>query len=112
MGDAFRLDEGLEVGLDGRMKATLVCAVLLPFSVLASEKLDFSPRDSEEQLPKAMHSAMKVLPTVTVGQSSAEIVGRDNRALQAAVDYIANLGGGTVEVGPGEYVMNDSLHLR
>jgi len=28
------------------------------------------------------------------------------------VDYVANLGGGTVEIGPGEYLMRDSLHLR
>ena len=30
---------------------------------------------------------------VTVGQSDADILGRDNRALQAAVDYVFNLGG-------------------
>ena len=32
--------------------------------------------------------------------------------LQAAVDYVAALGGGTVEIGAGEYLMGDSLHLR
>jgi len=59
-----------------------------------------------------MHSEMKSLPQITVGQASADITGTDNRALQAAVDYIANLGGGGVHIGPGEYLMNDSLHLR
>ncbi len=49
---------------------------------------------------------------VTVGHANADIVGRDNRALQAAVDYVAGLGGGVVEIGPGEYLMRDSLHLR
>ncbi len=49
---------------------------------------------------------------ITVGQQDADIVGRDNRVLQAAVDYVGNLGGGTVEVGPGEYLMRDSLHMR
>ena len=49
---------------------------------------------------------------VTVGLRDADIVGTDNRALQAAVDYVANLGGGVVNVGPGEYLMRDSLHLR
>jgi parallel beta-helix repeat protein len=49
---------------------------------------------------------------ITVGQADADIVGRDNRALQAAVDYVGNLGGGTVLIGPGEYLMRDSLHLR
>jgi parallel beta-helix repeat protein len=55
---------------------------------------------------------MKVLPSIKVGRSNAEIIGVDNRALQAAVDYIAALGGGTVEICPGEYLMRDSLHLR
>lgn len=49
---------------------------------------------------------------VTVGLRDADIVGNDNRALQAAVDYVGNLGGGVVEIGPGEYLMRDSLHLR
>lgn len=51
-------------------------------------------------------------PTVTAGPADADIAGNDNRALQAAVDYIAGLGGGTVEIGPGTYTMRDSLHLR
>ncbi|MBE0542514.1 MAG: right-handed parallel beta-helix repeat-containing protein [Verrucomicrobia bacterium] len=49
---------------------------------------------------------------ITVGVQAADIIGRDNRALQAAVDYVANLGGGVVVIGPGEYLMRDSLHLR
>jgi len=49
---------------------------------------------------------------VTVGLRDAAIVGSDHRALQAAVDYVGGLGGGVVEVGPGEYLMRDSLHLR
>lgn len=73
---------------------------------------DFSPRPDEQQLPKAMHSEMKELPSITVGRQNADITGCDNRALQAAVDYIAGLGGGMVQIGEGRYVMYDSLHLR
>lgn len=72
----------------------------------------FAPLPSERQLPKRMHSQMRDLPRITVGQANADITGTDNRALQAAVEYIAALGGGTVEIGPGTYVMRDSLHLR
>lgn len=49
---------------------------------------------------------------VTVGVRDADIIGNDNRALQGAVDYVGNLGGGVVEIGPGEFLMRDSLHLR
>jgi len=73
---------------------------------------DFSPKPQEQQLPRAMHSQMKELPTITVGLENAALIGSDNRVLQAAVDYIAGLGGGTVEIGPGQYIMHDSLHLR
>jgi len=69
-------------------------------------------RSNEEQLPFAMHSKMEHLPRISVGWKDADLIGTDNRALQAAVDYIAALGGGTVEIGPGEYLMCDSLHLR
>jgi hypothetical protein len=87
----------------------LVCAGIL---VVAETQRDFSPGPDEQQLPKAMHSAMKELPSITVGKENADITGNDNRALQAAVDYIAGLGGGTVRVGEGRYIMYDSLHLR
>lgn len=49
---------------------------------------------------------------ISVGLRDADIIGADNRALQAAVDYVGNLGGGVVEIGPGEFLMRDSLHLR
>jgi parallel beta-helix repeat protein len=82
-----------------------------PFAA-AAEKKEFSPRADEQQLPRAMHSKMKERPTITIGLHDADIVGGDNRALQAAVDYVAGLGGGNVEIGAGEFVMHDSLHLR
>ena len=59
-----------------------------------------------------MHSEMSERPTITVGRAGADLIGADNRALQAAVDYVAGLGGGVVEIGEGEYLMRDSLHLR
>jgi parallel beta-helix repeat protein len=55
---------------------------------------------------------MQDLPVVRVGPTQGDVIGADNCALQAAVDYVAALGGGVVEIGPGEYHMRDSLHLR
>jgi hypothetical protein len=90
----------------------LTIAILSVASGRAQEEPDFSPQSQEQQLPRAMHAAMQTLPTITVGTQDADIVGQDHRALQAAVDYIASLGGGVVEIGPGEFLMSDSLHLR
>jgi polygalacturonase len=72
----------------------------------------FAPPADEQQLPRSMHSRMSELPSISVGPAEADIIGSDNRALQAAVDYISGLGGGTVQVRAGEFVMRDSLHLR
>lgn len=49
---------------------------------------------------------------VTVGPSGADFEGRTHRAIQAAVEYVAALGGGTVEVLPGTYRMGNAVHLR
>jgi polygalacturonase len=87
---------------------------VLALSVVAAgaQSPDLSPPADEQQLPRAMHSKMKERAKITVGLRDADIIGADNRALQAAVDYVAGLGGGVVEIGPGEFTMRDSLHLR
>jgi hypothetical protein len=94
------------------MKTCLIYSLVLVTVVSLAEEVDFSPQPDERQLPKRMHSKMSELPTISVGQSEGDLVGKDNRVLQAAVQYVAGLGGGVVRIGPGVYEMNDSLHLR
>jgi nitrous oxidase accessory protein NosD len=50
--------------------------------------------------------------TVTVGPAKADLVGTDHRVLQAAVDYAASLGGGTVRILPGTYRLRNAVYLR
>jgi polygalacturonase len=88
-----------------------VLAVLATTDGVVAQE-DFSPPADERQAPYAMHSEMTELPRIAVGVDAGDLRGNDNRVLQAAVDYVAALGGGLVEVGPGEYLMRDSLHLR
>ncbi|MBN2270979.1 MAG: right-handed parallel beta-helix repeat-containing protein [Sedimentisphaerales bacterium] len=87
-------------------------ALTASISFAGESALDFSPQPEEQQLPEAMHSQMKELPCITAGREKADLKGEDNRVLQAAVDYIAGLGGGVVEIAAGSYTMYDSLHLR
>lgn len=84
----------------------------MAFGTLAADERDFSPQPDERQIPYAMHSAMDQLPHISVGHEGTDLIGFDNRAIQAAVDYVGALGGGTVEIGEGVYLMRDSLHLR
>jgi hypothetical protein len=68
--------------------------------------------------PRATSGDTKVEPnwaerlTVTVGQEKADIVGSDQRAIQAAVDYVARLGGGTVKVFAGTYHLRNAVVLQ
>jgi len=50
--------------------------------------------------------------TLTVGPDKADMVGSDHKVIQAAVDYVARLGGGTVHVLPGTYRMRNAVFLQ
>lgn len=49
--------------------------------------------------------------TITVGEKNGDLVGRDDKVLQAAVDYAARFGGGTVQVLPGTYTLRSAIVL-
>jgi len=57
-------------------------------------------------------SRWDALPETTVGPRDAEIVGSTHAAIQLGIDAMAQRGGGTVRVLPGEYVCIDSVRLR
>ncbi len=85
------------------MRLLIAIGCLMMFSAFADQA---GRKHAENEL--LAHPAVRI----TVGVRDADIMGSDNRALQAAVDYVGNLGGGIVEIGPGQYLMRDSLHLR
>ena len=50
--------------------------------------------------------------TVTVGPGEADLVGCGDRVIQAAIDYMARYGGGTVRILPGTYHLRNAIYLR
>ncbi len=50
--------------------------------------------------------------TITVGPKKADLVGSDEKVLQAAVDYMARMGGGTVHVLPGTFRLRNAVYLQ
>lgn len=50
--------------------------------------------------------------TLTVGPQKADLVGSTDRVIQAAVDYVARLGGGTVRLLPGTYRLRNAVYLQ
>lgn len=49
---------------------------------------------------------------ITAGPSGTDFRGEDHFAIQGAIDYVAALGGGTVELKPGTYRLDNSIYLR
>ena len=55
---------------------------------------------------------MRYSLSITVGEHGGQINGSDDRVIQAGVDYLAALGGGTLRILPGEYRLNNAIYLR
>ncbi len=49
--------------------------------------------------------------TISVGNKEGDLIGSTEKVLQAAVDAVARLGGGTVKVLPGTYRLRNSVYL-
>lgn len=49
---------------------------------------------------------------LTVGQTAGDLRGSDDKVLQAGVDYLHRLGGGTLRILPGVYELQNAIHLR
>ena len=50
--------------------------------------------------------------TLSVGHKDADLIGSDDKILQAGLDYLHRLGSGTLEIRAGEYTMRNTLYLR
>jgi hypothetical protein len=49
--------------------------------------------------------------TITVGPRKADLVGSNEKVIQAAVDYIARMGGGTVHILAGTFKLRNAVYL-
>ncbi len=49
--------------------------------------------------------------TVTVGTQSGDFVGKDHRVIQGALEVVARLGGGTVQLLPGTFTVRNAIFL-
>lgn len=67
--------------------------------------------------PRATSGDLRVEPdwesrlTITVGPAKADLMGADEKVIQAGVDWVARHGGGTVKVLPGTYRLRNAVHL-
>lgn len=48
---------------------------------------------------------------ITVGPHGADLTGKDDRVIQAALDYMSRMGGGTVRLLPGTYTLRAAVQM-
>ena len=88
------------------MKALLPILSLLIFRAAAADPVPRATSGDDRAEP-----AWAEKLTVRVGLTEGDIRGDSDKAIQAAVDYVSRLGGGTVEVLPGTYRFRNSVFL-
>ncbi len=49
---------------------------------------------------------------LTVGQTEGDLQGNDDKVIQAGIEYLHRLGGGTLKVLPGVYNLRSAIYLR
>lgn len=49
---------------------------------------------------------------LTVGQDKGDLQGKDDKIIQAGIEYLHRLGGGILQILPGTYNINNALYLR
>lgn len=88
------------------------CGTILAASTFARAGDPLKPsRQRATDGDDAFHPDWDQKLTLTVGPDKADLVGKDDKVLQAALDYVARLGGGTVKVLPGTYTLRNAVFL-
>jgi hypothetical protein len=49
---------------------------------------------------------------LTVGQTEGDLQGKDDKIVQAGIEYLNRLGGGTLRILPGTYLLRNAIYLR
>ena len=98
----------------GLTRRDMLRAIVVGGTAVSVARADDRPLVSK---PRATSGDSAVEPdwdqrlTVTVGPGYADLVGSSEKVIQAAVDYVTRLGGGTVKVLPGTFRLRNSVFL-
>ena len=83
--------------------SVLIMCLLVPANVWAED----SGNTSVDNRPMRSSPAL----TLTVGQTEGDLRGTDDKIIQAGIDYLNRLGGGTLRLLPGVYLLQNALYL-
>ncbi len=82
--------------------------------VAAFLSLVAAPVLAEPQLTQATNRPIRVRqnPVLVVGQNQGDLQGKDDKVIQAGIEYLNRLGGGTLRLLPGTYTLRNAIYLR
>ncbi len=89
--------------------------LVLAMFIYAAPDVDASDRETvSEQSTTSTNRPMRNRRdlVLTVGQTEGDLQGDDGKIIQAGIEYLNRLGGGTLEVLPGVYNLQNSIYLR
>ncbi len=88
---------------------TFVFVARAPVSVGAERPAVLVPRSTSGDTASEPQWSQRI--AVTVGPEKGDLTGSNDKAIQAAVDYVARLGGGTVKILAGTYRLRNAIYL-
>ena len=77
-------------------------SLALPEKIVAQEEILSTNRPIRATRPLIL----------TVGQDEGDLQGKDDKIIQAGIEYLHRLGGGILQIYPGTYEMNNALYLH
>ena len=92
-----------------------IFGVLLIIHVSSSAQNSWKEREKVKSLPlQQTNRPLRTMQpiTLTVGQNQGDFVGKDDKIIQAGIDYLNRLGGGTLQILPGVYIMKNAVYLH
>jgi hypothetical protein len=98
-------------------KHALTSAILTVFFIIQVSSFaqnSWQEREKVKSLPVQETNRPLRTPhflTMTVGQTEGDLIGKDDKIIQAGLDYLNRLGGGTLHILPGVYNIKNAVYL-
>jgi hypothetical protein len=93
----------------------IILTVVFVFHTYSYAQNSWQEREKVKSLPiqetnrplRTMHPM-----TLTIGQTEGDLVGKDDKIIQAGIEYLNRLGGGTLQILPGIYTIKNAIYLH
>lgn len=99
------------VRVSGRLLVVAVCVVGMCWSICGGPAWGAEDRALGVAPSNRPMRGVRTL-VLTVGQTEGDLRGSDDKAIQAGVDYLHRLGGGTLRILPGVYELKNAIYLH